>query len=110
MLNPGDPPDGLDEFAPAFALRLQDLLAGWGEPIVTATALPCFLDPASSDPAPLFQAIEKRIERSDIEAQMSAGTQLDKLANIVAMPGPILHQRQDQQLGTAFLQLAIKDW
>ena len=34
---------------------------------------------------------------------------LDKSADLIAVPWPVFHQGEDQQLGTALLQLAVEN-
>jgi hypothetical protein len=108
MLNSSDEADGFDELAPAFPLRLKNLFAGRSEPIIATPALSGFLDPASTNPAAFLEAIEEGIKGSDVEAQGTARTELDELADIVAMAGPVFHEGENEELGAALLQFAIK--
>src|SRR6185369_12810042 len=93
------------EFAPVVALRSQDLPALAGQSIETAAPLARLLDPLADDPAPFLETVEERVERGDLELQPAAGPLLDQLADLVAVAGPGLDERQDQQLRAAFLQL-----
>src|SRR3954471_1216825 len=108
MFRPRDPLNRLDELAPVIALRGQHLAAFRSQPIEAPAALARLLDPASRDPAALLEAVEQRVQRGHLELQPPAGSLLDQLADLVAMPRAGLDQRQDQQLGAAFLHLAIE--
>src|ERR1043166_9785623 len=72
ILNSRDASNRLNEFAPAIALRRQHLASGRGQPVIPATALTGFFDPAATNPAAFFQAIEQWIKRCDIEPKRAA--------------------------------------
>ena len=74
-----------DELPPAVALRGENLLPGWREPVVAAATLPRLLHPSATNPAALLQSIKQRIKRSDVEAKRAAGTHLDQLPDVIAV-------------------------
>src|SRR3954463_4216055 len=108
MFGPRDELNRLDELAPVITLRGEHLAAFCRQPIKAPAALARLLDPSPRDPAALFEPVEERIERGHLELQPPAGSLLDQLADLVAMPCAGLDQRKDQQLGAAFLHLAIE--
>src|SRR5204863_4239709 len=69
MLDSCDAADRFHKLAPAIPLRRQRFLARRRQPIVTPPPLPRLLDPATPNPSPLFEAIQQRIKRSDVEMQ-----------------------------------------
>src|SRR5262245_24811286 len=108
MFDSCDAVDRLDELAPRAALRRQHGGAGRRQPVVAAPALAGLLDPAALDPPALFEAIEQRIERRRAESEHAARSRFDQLAEVVAVAGLILDQREDEELGAALFQLAIE--
>src|SRR6185369_17485018 len=103
--------DAVDRFGkrpPGITLRGQHRGAGRRQAVVAPAALAGFFDPAAEDPAALFEAIEERIERRDAELEHPFGACLDQLAEVVAVPGLILDEREDQQLRAALLELTIE--
>src|SRR5262245_12448076 len=102
MVHSRDPPDRLDERLPGIPLGGQDAPAFPGQSIEAPPALARLLHPAPPDPAPLLQPVEEGIERGNVEAEAAPRAGLDQLADLVAVPGPALDQRQDQQLRRAF--------
>src|SRR5262245_65678303 len=108
-LDPCDAIDRVGDVPRRLALGLEHLLAGGGQAIVAAAALPAFLDPAPLNPAARLEAIEQRVERGDAEFEDAARARFDQLAEVVAVPRLILDEREDQQLRAPFLQLAVED-
>src|SRR4029079_18764653 len=98
----------VDELAPVAPLRGEDLAPFDGQAVEAPPALAGFLDPPPGDPAALLEAVEQRIERRHLELEAAARALLDQLADFIAVPRPRLDQRQDQQLGAAFLQLPVE--
>ena len=69
------------------------------EMVEPPAALPGLLHPSSrNEPAPL-EAVEHGVERRDVEPEHAARSLFDQLANLVAVHGAVLHQREDEQLG-----------
>ena len=103
-----DQPDGLDELVPGLALSRQHTLTCRRQPIEAAPALARLLDPRPLDPAALFEAIEQRIERVEVEHQPPARLRLDELAEFIAVPGSGYQHRQEEQFGGALFQFAVE--
>src|SRR5918911_3394431 len=106
MFDPRDAVARLDELPPGAALRRQDFPARGSQAVIAAAALSGALHPAPLNPAAPLQAVQERVERGDVEPQRPPRTLLDQAADVVAVPRPLLDQREDQQLGTPLLQLA----
>src|SRR6476619_518269 len=102
MLNPSDEVDRLDAITPASALLRKHVFARGRQAIVATPALPRLFNPAATNPVPFFKSIKQRIKRSDVESNRAARTQLDQLANLVSVSGPIFQQGQNHQFGAAF--------
>src|SRR5215467_12247981 len=108
MFGSGDAADRGHEGLPRAALRLQHFLPFGRQFVIAPPPLPGLLHPLPLNPAPLLKPVEQRIERCDMETQRPARTGLDQFGNVVAVPGPDLDEREDQQLGAALLQFASK--
>ena len=72
------------------------------------TAFVGLLDPGALDPAPLLEAIEQGVERVDVKLQLATRPCLDQFAQVVAVPGTRVEQRQDEQFRGSPLQLAVE--
>src|SRR5437868_10301562 len=105
ILDPGDPADSFDEFAPAITLRGENFFAGRCESIITAAALSLVLHPAAATPTTFLKSIQAWIKRGDIEAKRAACTQLAQLADVVTVTRPIFDLRKDQHFRASFLEL-----
>src|SRR5204863_4841049 len=81
----------------------EDAPARLGDAIVAAAPLSCLLDPSPFDPAALLEAVERGVERRQGEAQAAAGAGLDQLGDRVTVAALVLDDRQDDDLGAAFL-------
>src|SRR5204863_7845830 len=92
-----------EERVPHAALAGQCLATGAGELVIAAAALAGALDPAPFDPAAIFEAVERGVERRDVEADRPVRPLGDQLADVIAVPRPLFEQRQDQQFGAAAL-------
>src|SRR5262245_53426170 len=108
MFGSGDSTDRGHEGLPCATLRLQHFLPFGRQLVIAPPPLPGLLHPLPLDPAALLQPVEQRIERGDVETQRALRTGLDQLGNLVAVPGPGLNEREDQQLGAALLQFAVE--
>ena len=98
-----------EELLPGVALRGQHLAPLGRQLVIAAPALAGLLDPLPLDePAPL-QAVEQRVERGDVELEHAVGALADELCDFVAVARAVLHQRHDEHLGAALLQLAVED-
>src|SRR5258706_16145394 len=95
---------------PCVALCGEHLPACRSQLVITSPPLSGLLHPAALDPAAFLEPVEQRVERCNVKTQGAFRARLDKFADLVAVPGPDLDQRQDQQLGAALLQLAVDRW
>src|SRR5690242_1844325 len=102
-----DAVDSLDKSLPAAALRGENSPALASEAVVAPAALAVLLHPAAFEPAAFFEAIEERIEGSDVKADGSGGPSLDELADFVAVAGAGFEERENEQLGAALLPFEI---
>jgi hypothetical protein len=68
MLKSGDAVHCDDKISPTISLLGEHFLARGGQAIEATAALIGFLDPATLYPPTFFEAIEQRVERSNIEA------------------------------------------
>ena len=93
---------------PGLALSRQHALTCRRQPIEAAPALARLLDPRPLDPAALFEAIEQRIERIEVEHQPAVRPRFDQLAKLVAVPGSGLQHGQHEQFGGPFLQFSVE--
>src|SRR5262249_60663277 len=78
------------------------------QPVVAAPALARLLAPAACDGLRALEPVEQGIERSDVQPHRAVGAFLDQLADLVAVPGPMLEERQDGELGAPFLEFPVK--
>src|SRR4029077_10487617 len=85
MADAGDAIQGREEGAPALALCVEDLLAGGGEPVEASPAHAGLFDPLALDEPAALEAIERGIERRDVELQRACGSRIDQLGDFVAM-------------------------
>jgi len=92
ILDSGDPADGLNEIAPAITLRGENFFPRRRKPVITASALPRFLDPPAPNPTAFLESIKQGIKRGDIEAERAARSQLDQLADVVPVARSIFDQ------------------
>src|SRR5262245_7796887 len=106
MLHSGEIANELEELAPLLALRREDRAAFRRDPVVTAPALPCLLDPAALDPLALFELVERRVEGGEVERQCAARSRFDQLRQLVAVPRLVFDKREDDKLRSAFLRFA----
>jgi hypothetical protein len=80
----------MHKVGPAAALVFQDLLSRGCELIVASSALSRLLDPSPYDEAPLFEPIEQRIKRGDIELEQTFRALFDELADLVTVAWAML--------------------
>ena len=92
-----------DESPPLLALRLEDALPRVGDAVVAASALPGPLHPAPANQPALFEAIERGVERSEREAERAVRPLFDLAGDVVAVQRLFVDEREDQQIGAAFL-------
>src|SRR5262245_48340708 len=97
----GDAADRAREHLPGAALRGQHPAPLRRQTIEPPPALAGFLRPTPLDPFALLEAIEQGIERRGIEPQRAVGSRLDQLADVVAVPRPVLDQGENEQFSAA---------
>src|SRR5215472_4840736 len=102
-----DAVDGAGEGAPARALLGENFAARVSEAVVPAAPTTGGL-PLAFDPAAAFEAVEQRIKRSDVKAEDAFGALGDELADFVAVAGLVLEQGEDEKLGVAFFEFAVR--
>ena len=102
-LDAGDLRQRRDEAGPVFALRRQHRAAAVGDAVIAAAALARLLHPSALDQRALFEAIERGVERRHREVHRAAGSQLDLPPDLVAVVIRFVDQREDEEIGAAFL-------
>src|SRR5580765_671889 len=105
-----DPRDAVqrrEERAPASALRCQHLLSSGGETVEALPPLTALLDPAALNEAAAFEAVQRGVERRDVELKRAVGSLLDQLRELVAVSIALVEQRQDEDFSAALAQLAV---
>jgi len=78
--------DRRGERAPGAALFAEHAATGGGQPAIAAPSLARLLHAAALNPAAFLEPIQERIQRRGAERHGSAGSLLDRLADLVAMP------------------------
>src|SRR6516225_9152528 len=92
---PGNAIHRLNKRLPATPLRGQNLTSRRGQAVVATPPLPHLFHPSALNPAALLQAIEQRIERGHMKAQRASGALFNQFTDLVAMPRPSLHEREN---------------
>jgi hypothetical protein len=95
------------EILPTFLFGAKGFAALGCEAVIAAAALLGFFDPASGDPTFLFEAVEERVEGSDVEFESAAGAELDELGDIVAVAGLVFEEGEHEELGAAFFPIGV---
>src|SRR5687768_8608625 len=72
IFGPGNQPNGVHELAPVVALRREHAASLGGQAIKAPPPLARLLDPLAGEPAALFEPIQQRIQRGDLEFQPAA--------------------------------------
>src|SRR5262249_60069359 len=92
-----------DETAPVGALLGEHAAARVGDAVVAAPPLARFFDPPSPNPAAIFEAVQRRVERGEREAEPAIRARLDELRDLVPVVALVLDDREDHELGAALL-------
>src|SRR3954452_520538 len=103
VLDAGDLGQRRDETAPVGALLDEHAPPRVGNPVVAAAALPGLFHPPALDPAAIFEAIQRRVERREREPQAAAGPLLDQLGDLVPVITLVFDDGENHDLGAAFL-------
>ena len=78
--------EGDEKRVPDTALAREHLASLAGDPVVAAPTLAAFLDPASGDQSAVLQAVERRVERRNVEVDRALRSLGDQPADFVAVP------------------------
>src|SRR6185312_15914710 len=108
MFQPCNALHGSYKFKPRVALLLQDLASGGRELVIAAAALAGLFHPAAKDPATLFQPVQQRIKRRDVEGERALRLLLNELADFIAVARAGFQQGKDEQLSAAFLEFTVE--
>src|SRR5580700_30418 len=108
MAGPYNSIDRGDKLLPGAALGLQELAPGGREPVTAAAALAVFLQPTAGDQAAVLQPEQDGVQRPYAKTDLAVGAFFNQLADIVSMARPPFEQSENQQLGAAFVQVAIE--
>src|SRR5262245_4306346 len=106
MLDSREFTNELEELSPLFPLGGEDRAAFGRDLVVAAAALAGFLDPSALDPLALFQLVERRVQRGEVEGQRTARSGFDQLRQLVPVPRLVLEKREGHELGGAFFCFA----
>src|SRR5262245_63016856 len=107
MTDPRDAIERREQRVPASPLAVQHLLTVGGDAVEAASPRAGPLDPLALNQPAAFEAVERRIERRDVELERAVGSLVDQLGDFVAVTIAFLEQRQDQDFRAAFAQLAV---
>jgi hypothetical protein len=102
-----DAADSGHEVFPTLLFRAEHPAPFRSEAVIPAAALLRLLDPLALDPALSFEAVEQGIQGGDMEAQGAAGADLDQFRDVVTVTGLGFEEREDQELGAAFLPFRV---
>src|SRR6516225_144622 len=103
ILDSGEFANELEELPPLLALRGEDLAAFRGDLVIAAPTLSRLLDPASLNPLALFQLVERRVERREVESQRTTGSRFDQLRQLVAVSRLVFQKCEHDEFCGAFL-------
>src|SRR5215470_6525113 len=104
MAKLGDAVERGKERFPAPALGIERGPARGGQAVAASAAGAGALDPAALDQAAALEAVERGIERCDVESERTVGSAIDQLGQLVAVAVALLEQREDDGFGAAFAQ------
>ena len=100
-----DSADHADELRPAIALARQLRLARRGQLVVLRLVIGFADAPLGLQPAALFEAMQRRIERAGFDLEQIVRLRADRLADAVAVLRAPLQGPQDQHVERALKQL-----
>src|SRR4029077_12068638 len=96
MFHSCDAAHRVDKLPPTLALLNESFLTLRCQAVVTPPLLIRFFDPTAKDQASIFEPVEQRIERGNMEAQDAARALFDELSDVVTVARLILEQRENQ--------------
>src|ERR1700686_354969 len=97
------------KFTPVPTVAKQRLASQWRELVVTPPTLAGLLHPLAFHQALAFQPVKHRIQRRDVELQLTVRLRFNQLGNLVPVPRTLLHESQHHHLGAALLQVPSVD-
>src|SRR5918993_4417529 len=103
-----DQPHRVDERVPRRTMRRQHLATGCGQRVIAPASLAGALHPSPLDPAAVLESIQQRVERGRLEPDLPVRALVDQLADLIAVTGAVLQQREDEQFGAALFELAVE--
>src|SRR5207245_2200130 len=106
--NPRHAVQRVEERAPAPTLGVEHFLARSREMVETPPAAAAALHPLARDQAAAFEAVERRIERGHVERDGAVRPRVDQLGDLVAVAIAFFEQREDEHLGAALPQIAVR--
>src|SRR5688572_10939266 len=101
-------PNGLHERGKCFLLQGKHAAPLSGDVVEAAAPLVGLFDPGALDPSTLLEAIEQGIEGINVECQLATRPRVNQPAQVVAVPGARVEQREDEQFSRSALQLAVE--
>ena len=99
-----------EEVLPGVTVAGERVTSGFGQPVVSPPALAGALDPTAFDQAAIFEAVERRVQRSDVKADGPPRAVRNQLADFVAVPTAFFEQGEDEEFGASALQFAFELW
>src|SRR5687767_7751621 len=108
MIGPRDEIHGVHKRFPRDALPGEHAPSFGRQTVEAPSPLSYFLDPTSLQPSALFQSIQKRIQRRDVELQLPARARLDELADLVSVTWTRFKDRENDELCRSLFQLAVE--
>ena len=88
---------------PVFALRGEHGAAAFGDAVIAPAALARLFDPSALDQRALLEPIERGVERRHREMHRAVRSQLDLPPDLVAVVIRFVDEREDEEIGAAFL-------
>src|SRR5689334_3465172 len=107
MTPPQNLVDRLTEFFPCRLLPLQHGASLRRQSIKAAATFTGFFHPLAVDEPAIFEAAEHGIQRADPEGEPSVRARLDELADLVSVSRSRVEEREDDELGAAFLEFVV---
>src|SRR5262249_49101936 len=98
------------EATPDTPLLLQHFSTLRRQPVVAPSSLTRLFHPPPLDQAPLFKPVQQRIKRGHVKPKLSLRPLFNQLADLIAVPRPVLNQRKNQQARASLLQFPVKDF
>src|SRR2546423_6064185 len=104
MADPRDAVQRREERVPAAALRIERRPTVDGQPIETPPPCASLLDPPAVNQPAVFEAVERGVERRDVERERAVRSVVDEARDFVPGAIPLLHPRENHDLRAALEQ------